>query len=99
MKLFDTTQKIIGKTSNGAYVPGLEAVEVFLLQCSLADNQYQQNSEVLYAFIPNKCYGYLLNVEPSNLVLLKTYNTKVDDITIIYSLRIYRSKCYTVRNR
>ena len=28
----------------------------------------------------NKSYVYLLNVEPSNLVLLKTYNTEFDEI-------------------
>ena len=29
-------------------------------------------------FILNKSYAYLLNVEPSNLVFLKTYNTEFD---------------------
>ena len=28
--------------------------------------------EVLYNFTPSKTYAYLLHVEPSNLVLLKT---------------------------
>ena len=37
----------------------------------LVDNQYQQKSEVLYTFMPNKCYGYLLNVESNNLLFLK----------------------------
>ena len=27
--------------------------------------------------MPNKSYAYLLNVEPSNLVFLKTYNTEI----------------------
>ena len=31
----------------------LEVVEVVLVQCNLADNQYQQKSEVLYTFMPN----------------------------------------------
>ena len=51
----------------------MEKVEVVLVQYNLADNKYQQKSEVLYTFIPNKSYAYLLNVEPSNLVFLKTY--------------------------
>ena len=42
----------------------------------LVDNQYQQNAEVLYAFVPNKSYAFLLNVEPSRLVFLKTHTTK-----------------------
>ena len=34
--------------------------------------------------MPNKSYAYLLNVEPSNLVFLKTYNTEFDEIIIIF---------------
>ena len=43
-----------------------------------------KKSELLYSFNPNKFYDYLLNVEPSNLVSLKTYNTKFDDIKITF---------------
>ena len=60
-------------------------VKVVLVQYNLVDNQYQQKSEVLYTFTPNKSCAYLLNVEPSNLVLLKTYNTEFDDITITFT--------------
>ena len=42
------------------------------------DNQCQQKSDVLYSFIPNK--SYLLNVELSNIVILKTCNTEFDEI-------------------
>ena len=38
------------KTENRENVPSLEVVEVFLVQCNLVDNQYQQKSEVLYTF-------------------------------------------------
>ena len=60
-------------------MPRLEVVEMFLVQCNLEDNQYQQIFEVLYTFTSNKIYAYLLNVEPSNLVFLKTYNTEFDE--------------------
>ena len=63
----------------------LELDEVVLVQCKLVDNQYQQKSEVLYTFPPNKSYAYLLNVEPSNLVFLKTYNTEFDEIIITFT--------------
>ena len=56
----------------GKIVRSLESFEVALVQCNLVDNQYQQKSKVLYSFTPNKSYAYLLNVEPSNLVFLKT---------------------------
>ena len=38
--------------------------------------------DVSYTFTPNKSYAYLLNVETSNLMILKTYNTEFDDIII-----------------
>ena len=49
------------------------------------DNRYQQKSEVLHTFPPNKSYAYLLNVEPSNLVFLKTYNTEFDESIITFN--------------
>ena len=58
--------------------------EVVLVQCNLVDNQYQQNSEVLYNFTTNKSYTYLLNVEPSNLIFLEIYNTEFHEIVITF---------------
>ena len=72
MKLFDSTKKLIDKEKNGENVPSLQVDELVLVQCNLVENQYQQKSEVLYTFTPNKSYAYLLNVEPSYLVFLKT---------------------------
>ena len=79
--------KLIGKTKNGEKVPSLEVVEVVLVQYNLVDNQYQQKSEALWTFMPNKSYAYLLNVEPSNWVFWKTCNT----VWLNYH-NIYRSK-------
>ena len=62
-----------------------EVVKVVLVQCNLVRNQYQQKSEVLYTFTPNKSYAYLLNAEPINLVFLKTYNTEFDEINITFA--------------
>ena len=85
MNLFGSTKKLIDKTKNGEKVPSLEEAEVVLVQCNLVDNKYQQKSEVLYTFTPNKSYVYLLKVEPSNLVFLKTYNTEFDEIVITFT--------------
>ena len=49
-------KKLTDKTKNGEKVPSLEVVEVVLVQCNLVDNQYQQKSELLYTFTPNKSY-------------------------------------------
>ena len=55
-------------------VPSFEVVEVALVRYNLIDNQYQQMSEVLYTFRPNKFSVYLINVAPISLVFLKTYS-------------------------
>ena len=79
-------KKIIDKTKNAENVPpSLEVVEVVLVQCNLVDDQYQQKCEVSYTFTPNKCYACLLNVEPSNLIFWKIYNTEFDKIIITFT--------------
>ena len=55
-----------------------EVVVKVSAQCDLVYNQYQQKPEVLYIFMSNKSYAYLANIEPSNLVFLKTYNAEFD---------------------
>ena len=75
MTLFGSTKKLADKTKNGV-------AEVILIRYNLVDNQYQQQSDVLYTFTPNKSYAKLLNLEPSNLVFLKTYNTEFGEIII-----------------
>ena len=85
MKLFGSTKKLINKTKNGEKVPSLEVLEVDLVQCNLIDHQYQQKSEVLYTFTPKKSYAYLLKVEPSNLVFLKTDITEFHEIIITFT--------------
>ena len=85
MKLFGSTKKLISKTKNVKNVPSLKVVVVVLVHYNLVDNQYQQKSEVLYTFTSNKSYLYLLNVEPSNIVFLKSYNTWFDYIIIAFT--------------
>ena len=57
----------------------------FIVQCNILDNQYQQKSEVLYTFNPNKSDAYLLNVEPSNLMSLINYNGEFGEIIITFT--------------
>ena len=62
MKLCDSTKELIEKTKSRKNVACLKGFEVFLIQCNLVDNQYQQNVKVLQTFTANKSYDYLLNV-------------------------------------
>ena len=77
MKLFPSPNTLIDKTKSRGKVPSVELVEVVLAQCNLVDNQHRQKSKVLYIFTPNKSYAYLLNLQLSYLVFLKTYNTEI----------------------
>ena len=84
-KLFGSTKKTVGKIKNGENVPSLEVVEVGLIQCNIVEHQYQQKSDVLCNFTPNKSCAYLLNVEPRSLVFLRTYcDIELDKIIITF---------------
>ena len=54
MKLLESTKKYVDQDKNGEDVPKLESIEVVLEHCNLVNNNYQQTSEVLLTFIPNK---------------------------------------------
>ena len=58
MKLLGSTENKITKDKNGQNVPHLENVELILLHCSLVTNDYQQNSRMLYTFVPNHLVVY-----------------------------------------
>ena len=62
MKLFGSTKSKIYKNENGENVSHLETTEVVLVHCNIVNNNYQQNSRVLHAFIPNKSFGQLLDI-------------------------------------
>ena len=60
MKLLESTENEITKDKNGENVLHLEIKEVVLVHCDIASNDYQQDSRVLYTFVPNKPLGSLL---------------------------------------
>ena len=56
MKLLGSTKRKIAKDENGEIVPYLETTELVLIQYSVVNNNYQQNSRVLYTFVPSKLF-------------------------------------------
>ena len=62
MKLFGNTKRKIAKDENDEGVLHLEITEVVLKHCNIVNNDYQQDSRVLYTFLPNKSFGQLLDV-------------------------------------
>ena len=39
-----------------------EITEVILVHCKTGNNDYQQDSRVLYTFVPNKLFGQLFHI-------------------------------------
>ena len=60
MKLFASTENKITKDKNAKNVPHLEIMEEVLVHCNIVNNDYQQDSRVLYTFLPNKPFDNLL---------------------------------------
>ena len=80
MKLLRSTENKITKTKSGENVLHLEITEVILVHCDIVNNDYQQDSRVLYTFVPNKSFGSLLEISPTNHIFLKTFNSEYDEI-------------------
>ena len=72
MKLLGSTESKITKDKNRENVPHLEVVELVLVHCNLVNDDYQQDSRILYTFVPNKTFGSLLEISPTNHIFLKT---------------------------
>ena len=78
MKLLGSTKNKITEDKNGENVPHLEITEVVLVHCNMVNNDYQQDSHVLYTFVLNKSFGSLLDIFPSNHIFLKTFNSEYE---------------------
>ena len=76
IKLLGSTECKITKDKNGENVPHLEIVELLLVHCNLVNNDYQQDSRILFTFVPNKTFGSLLEISRTNKVFLKTFNSE-----------------------
>ena len=85
MKLLGSTESKITKDKNGENVPHLEIVELVLVHCNLVNNDYQQNSRILYTFVPNKTFGSLLEISPTNQVFLKISNSEFQEVKIWFT--------------
>ena len=66
MKLLKSTKSKITKVENGENVSHLEFIEKVSIHCNIVNNDYQQDSWVLYTFVPSKSFGQLLAILPKN---------------------------------
>ena len=87
MKLLGSTESKITKDKNGENVPHLEITKIVLVHCNIVNNDYQQDSRILYTFVPNKPFGSLLEISPTSHIFLKTFNSEYDEIRIWFTDR------------
>ena len=85
MKLLGSTESKTTKDKNSENVPHLEIVELVLVHCNLVNNDYQQDSRILYTFVPNKTFGSLLEISPTNQVFLKTFNSEFQEVKVWFT--------------
>ena len=85
MKLLGSTRSKIIKDKHGENVPHLEIVKLALVDCNLVNNDYQQDSRILYAFVLNKPFGSLLEISPTNHIFLKTFNSEFQEIKVWFT--------------
>ena len=74
MKLLRSTQSKVTKDEN-----------VVLIHFKIVNNDYQQDSRVLYTFVPNKSFDQLLDISPKNFIFLKTFNSEFSYIEVWFT--------------
>ena len=85
MKLLGSSKSKTTKDENGENMPHLEITEVVLIYCNIVNNDYQQDSRVLYTFVPNISFGLLLDILPKNFIFLKMFNSEFSDIEVWFT--------------
>ena len=85
MKLLGSTESKIIKDKNGENVTHLEITELVLVPCNLVNNDYQQDSRILHTFVPNKPFGSLLEISPTNHIFLKIFNSEFQEIKVWFT--------------
>ena len=88
MKLLGSTENKINKSKTDENVPHLDITEVLLVHCNIVNNDYQQDSRVLYLFVPNKPFGSLLEISPKNHIFLKIFNSEFQATGFMHGFQI-----------
>ena len=91
MKLRGRTESKITKDKSGENVPHLEVIELVLVPCNLVNNDYQQDSRILFTFVPNKTFGSLSEISPTNQVFFKTFNSEFQEVKMWFTEQTSKS--------
>ena len=90
MELGSTNSKIT-KYDNGENVSYLVIAEAVLVHCNTVNNYYQQNSRVLYTFVPNKSFDQSLDISTKSFISLKTFNSEFSYIEVWFTCQNSKS--------
>ena len=73
MKLLGSTKIDITKNKNGENVSQIQITEVVLAHCNIVNNDYQEDSRLLYTLVPNQLFGQLLDTSPKMFIFQKAF--------------------------
>ena len=77
MKLLQRTKIKTTKDEIAENIPHQEITEVVVVvHCNIVNNNYQNNSRILYTFVRNKLFGQLLDIFPGDFIFLKTFKSE-----------------------
>ena len=79
MKLFLST-KNKSKDRIDENASHFEINEVVLVNLYIVNNDYQQDSRVLYEFVSNKSFGKFLDISSKKFVFVKTFNAQFSHV-------------------
>ena len=105
MTLLGSTKSKITVNKNGENVPHLLLTELVLVHCHFVNSDYQQDSRVLYIFVPNKSFGELLDISPKKFIFLKAFDSELSYIEVWFinqnpkPLEIYKINIALVINQ
>ena len=77
MNLIGSTKSKISKEEDGENMLYLKVTEVLLVHCNIINNDYQQDSRVLYTFVTN--------ISPKNFTFCKTFNSEFSHIEVWFT--------------
>ena len=75
MKLIGNIINNINRDENDKNVPYLEVTEVVLVHWNIVNNDYQQDSRVLYTVLSNKSFGQLVDISYFKNCLIENFDT------------------------
>ena len=88
MNLIGSTKSKISKEEDGENMLYLKVTEVLLVHCNIVNNDYQQDSRVLYKFFSCKSFGQLLSISLNKIFIFKDFWFRI----FIYWSIVYWSK-------